>query len=99
MDIDIASAGFAAVGSAPRMQVLNLLVRSGTQGLTIGAIQAKSGIPASTLAHHLRALVEGGVIKQVKKGRSTYNLANYDHLEQLANYLLIECCADERRGE
>lgn len=99
MNLESASAGFAAVGSAPRMQVLNLLVRSGMQGMTTGAIQEKSGIPASTLAHHLRTLVEGGVIKQVKRGRSTCNLANYDHLEQLANYLLVECCADERISE
>lgn len=94
MNIDSASLGFAAVGSAPRLQVLTLLVRTGDAGLTTGDIQQKLDIPASTLTHHLKHLADGNVIKQIKQGRAMLNIANYDHLHLLAEFLLKECCLD-----
>ena len=94
MNIDSASQGFAAVGSAPRLQVLTLLVRAGDAGLTTGDIQQKLNIPASTLTHHLKHLADGDVIKQIKQGRAMFNIANYDHLNVLAEFLLKECCFD-----
>ncbi len=94
MNIDTASTGFAAVGSAPRLQVLTLLVRTGETGLTTGDIQQNLGIPASTLTHHLKHLADGNAIKQIKQGRAMLNIANYAHLSALANFLLNECCID-----
>ena len=94
MNIDTASTGFAAVGSAPRLQVLTLLVRTGETGLTTGDIQQNLGIPASTLTHHLKHLADGNAIKQIKQGRAMLNIANYTHLSALANFLLNECCID-----
>ncbi|MBL4872920.1 MAG: helix-turn-helix transcriptional regulator [Rhodobacteraceae bacterium] len=94
MNIDSASTGFSAVGSGPRLQVLTLLVRAGGAGLTTGDIQRKLDIPASTLTHHLKHLANGNVISQVKQGRAMFNIANYDHLHALAEFLLIECCID-----
>lgn len=94
MNIDSASTGFAAVGSGPRLQVLTLLVRSGEAGLTTSDIQQKLSIPASTLTHHLKHLADGNVIKQIKQGRAMFNIANYDQLHALAEFLLNECCID-----
>ena len=94
MDHLTASTGFAAVGSAPRLQVLQLLVRSGPKGLTVGDIQTNTGIPASTLSHHLKVLNEGGVIRQEKKGTAVWTYAEFDHLEALGNFLLADCCMD-----
>lgn len=90
----IASAGFAAVGSAPRLEILRILVRSGDEGLPIGEIQSRTEIPASTLSHHLKSLIEGGVIHQQKRGTTVINFANFSHLRALADYLLDECCVD-----
>ena len=94
MDINTASTGFAAVGSGPRLQVLTLLVRAGEDGLSTGTIGDRLDIPASTLTHHLKHLAEGNVITQTKRGRSMMNIANYDHLNALATFLLDECCID-----
>ncbi|NVK34954.1 MAG: helix-turn-helix transcriptional regulator [Rhodobacteraceae bacterium] len=88
--------GFAALGSEARLEVLMCLVRAGTSGLLVGQIQARTQIPASTLAHHLRFLAQGGLIIQEKQGRSVVNRAAFAHLEMLGDYLLKECCADER---
>ena len=89
-----AAQGFAACGSEPRLMVLRLLVRAGDEGLTVGQIQQRSGLPASTLAHHLRFLAAGGLVTQERKGRAVVSRAVYPHIEALAAFLLDECCAD-----
>ena len=94
MELEIASQGFAAAGSEPRLAVLLALVRAGPAGLSIGEIQKRVDIPASTLAHHLRFLAAGNLVLQSKQGRSVINRANYEQLEALAHFLQHECCAD-----
>ena len=94
MEIEQAAQGFAAVGSEPRLEVLLALVRAGYDGLTVGEIQERVGLPASTLAHHLRFLAAGGLIQQKKQGRSVINYAAFEHVEALAAFLLKECCTD-----
>ncbi|MEX0953867.1 MAG: metalloregulator ArsR/SmtB family transcription factor [Rhizobiaceae bacterium] len=97
--IEEAAQGFAAIGSEARLQVLRVVVRAGDGGLSVGDIQARTGIPASTLAHHLRFLAAAGMIGQEKTGRTVINRAAYDHLRALAGYILNECCADEASSE
>lgn len=95
-DIEEAAQGFAAIGSEARLAVVLTLVKAGHGGLSVGDIQARTGMAASTLAHHLRFLSSAGLISQEKEGRTVINRAAYDHLEALAGYILKECCADER---
>ena len=92
LSIKEVSQGYAAVGSESRLSVLLLLVQAGEDGLTISEIGHELGIAASTLAHHLRYLVTANMIVQEKQGREVRNTANFDHLEELGNYLLLECC-------
>lgn len=94
VSIEEAAQGFAAAGSEPRLEVLLSLVRAGPDGLTVGEIQERLGMPASTLAHHLRFLAAGGLITQEKNGRAVHNRAAYESIEALAGFLLRECCAD-----
>lgn len=90
-----AAQGFAAMGSESRLVVLRSLVKAGDGGLLVGDIQERTGIPASTLAHHLKFLTSAGLIVQEKRGRSIINRANYSHLQELAAFILEECCADQ----
>ncbi len=92
--IEEAAQGFAAVGSEARLQVVLTLVRAGDPGLSVGAIQERVKMPASTLAHHIRFLAAAGLIVQEKRGRELINRANFERMQALAHYLLSECCAD-----
>lgn len=95
MDIKEAAQGFAAAGSEPRLEVLIALVRAGKGGLTVGEIQARLKVPASTLAHHLRFLSAAGLIEQEKQGRAVINRASFRYIEELASFLMKECCAED----
>jgi DNA-binding transcriptional ArsR family regulator len=86
--------GFAALGSEARLQVVLTLVRAGANGLTIGDIQTRTGMPASTLAHHLKFLASAGLIEQEKQGRTVINRPCFARLETLGGYILNQCCAD-----
>ncbi|WP_417686310.1 ArsR/SmtB family transcription factor [Roseibium sp.] len=95
MELELAAQGFAALGSEARLQVVLTLVKAGKAGLQVGDIQARTEMPASTLAHHLKFLASAGLVEQEKQGRAVINRAAYRHLEQLAGYILKECCSDE----
>lgn len=89
-----AADGFAAVGSGPRLEVLKTLVKAGPDGLSVGEIQDRLNIPASTLAHHLRFLRDGQLIHQSKHGRTVMNKPNFEFIRELASFLMAECCSD-----
>ena len=92
--VEEAAQGFSAVGSEPRLEVLRTLVRAGAGGLTVGEIQKRVALPASTLAHHLRFLAASALIEQERRGRAVISRAAYRRIEALAAFLLEECCAD-----
>ena len=87
------------MGSEARLQVLQTLVKAGHGGLTVGDIQSRTGMAASTLAHHLRFLASAGLIEQEKDGRSVISRAAYGRLEALAGFILKECCIDADTGD
>jgi len=89
LELEEAAQGFAAVGSEPRLDVLLCLV-----GLSVGDVQEKLDLPASTLAHHLRFLAAAGLIEQEKQGRVVRNRATFSRIEALASFLLKECCSE-----
>ena len=94
LDAERAAAALAALGAPVRLSILRQLVRAGAGGMTVGALQAHLGLPASTLSHHLRALATAGVLVQERQGRMLICRARYDVIEGLAAFLLSECCAD-----
>ena len=94
--LEEAAQGFAAAGSEPRLEVLLALVRAGPEGLSVGEIQDKVDLPASTLAHHLRFLAAAGLIEQEREGRVVRNRAAFARIERLADFLLRECCSESK---
>ncbi|MGB0681225.1 MAG: ArsR/SmtB family transcription factor [Magnetovibrionaceae bacterium] len=94
-----AALGFAAAGSEARLGLLVRLVRAGPSGLSVGDLQEASGLKASTMAHHLRGLVEAGLVEQERQGRTIISRARFERLRQLADFLLEQCCADAPDSE
>jgi ArsR family transcriptional regulator len=88
-----AADGFAALGNRARLRLLRLLVRAGTDGLNVSDIGRHLDMPASTLAHHLAALVRAGLVIQERRGREVICTADYAAIKGAAAYLTEECCA------
>lgn len=81
-----------ALGHPVRLAILRYVVQAGAEGATAGEIQAHVDMPASTLSHHLKRLVDAGVMRS--RGEGTYHLyaADYDALRKLTDYLWEDCC-------
>ena len=95
-----AAAVFAALGSEQRLAVLRVLVRAGSDGLSIGELGARAGVSGSTLTHHMKMLAAAGLVAQVKDGRRIICMAaNYDIVRSASEYLLKECCADSAQSD
>ncbi len=88
-----AAEALAALGNRTRLGVYRLLVRAGRDGLIVGEIQARLGVAASTLAHHLATLAKAGLIDQQRQGRETLCRAHYEQVDALIAYLTENCCA------
>ena len=96
MKLEKASAQLEALGNAVRLQIYRLLVRAGVEGLSVGAIQDKLGVPASTLSHHLKRLVDTGLVTQERQATTLICRANYPSMNALIGYLVDDCCADAK---
>jgi DNA-binding transcriptional ArsR family regulator len=75
-----------------RLQILKYVVRAGAQGIPAGDIQAKVDMPASTLSHHLKRLLEAGLLQSRGEGTYHYYSADYGSLRKLTEYLWENCC-------
>ena len=82
----------AALGHESRLAIYQLLVRAGDDGLNVGEIGQHIGVPASTLAHHLKALVDSGLVIQERHGRQIVNRVDYDAMRSTIAFLTAECC-------
>ena len=97
LDLTRAAAAFAALGSEQRLSVLRTLVRAGPEGLSIGDLGARVGVTGSTLTHHVKILATAGLVTQARHGRSIICAAvAFDEVQELADFLLTECCADSK---
>jgi len=94
MNLEIASRQLEALGNPTRLGLYRTLVRAGEAGLSVGTLQEKHGIPASTLSHHLRRLIDTGLVTQERQATTLICRAHYPSMNALVGYLVDECCAD-----
>ncbi len=95
LDLTRAASTFAALGSEQRLGVLQVLVRAGPDGLTIGELGERSGVAGSTLTHHMKILSAAGLVSQAREGRKIICVAAaYEVVEELSEFLVSQCCAD-----
>ncbi|NQV61575.1 MAG: helix-turn-helix transcriptional regulator [Alphaproteobacteria bacterium] len=92
-DLQQTADAMEALGNETRLAVYTLLVPAGRGGLTVGAIQARLGVPASTLSHHLSRLIQVDLVEQERQGRKLICRANYRRMDAVLRFLTRNCCA------
>jgi ArsR family transcriptional regulator, arsenate/arsenite/antimonite-responsive transcriptional repressor len=83
---------FSAMGTEPRLRIMQLLLSAHPEGLVVGDIQGELEIPNSTLSHHLEKLKTEGLVEIQRQGTFLRYTANTDALQELLQFLYAECC-------
>jgi len=83
---------FSAIGTEPRLRIMQLLLSAHPDGLTVGEIQTELDIANSTLSHHLDKLKNEGLVQVQRESTFLRYTANTDALQELLQFLYAECC-------
>lgn len=82
----------AAMGTEPRLRIMQLLLTAHPEGMIVGDIGGELEIPSSTLSHHLEKLKNENLVKVRREGTFLWYSANADALQELLGFLYAECC-------
>lgn len=88
----------SALGHPVRLTILRFVVQAGTDGAAAGDIQTHVDLPASTLSHHLKRLLDAGLLASRSEGTFHYYTADYGVLRTLTDYLWEDCCKRGKTG-
>ncbi len=98
MQLDHIAARLEALGNTTRLEVYRQLVRAGQDGLAVGEVQARTGVPRSTLSHHLQKLILVDLVSQERQGTTLICRANYPVMHETLGFLERECCVEAGRN-
>jgi DNA-binding transcriptional ArsR family regulator len=86
MKFDDATACLEALGNATRLKIWRLLARS-ADGMPVGRLQDRLDVAASTLSHHLKALVAAGLVNQTRDGTTLICRVDRERMRDLISFL------------
>lgn len=89
----------AAMGTEPRLRIMQLLLTAHPEGLVVGDIGSELDIPSSTLSHHLEKLKNEDLVRVRREGTFLWYSANTEALQQLLGFLYAECCTRNKAVE
>jgi DNA-binding transcriptional ArsR family regulator len=82
----------SAMGSEPRLRIMQLLLSAHPEGLVVTEIQDELAIPNSTLSHHLEKLKGENLVQVQRESTFLRYTANTEALQELLQFLYAECC-------
>ncbi|MGZ3419460.1 MAG: ArsR/SmtB family transcription factor [Polyangiales bacterium] len=85
-----------ALGHPVRLAVLRFVVQKGPDGASAGEIAAHVDLPASTLSHHLKRLIDASLLTTWNEGTFHYYAPDFATLRALTDYVWEDCC---KRGK
>lgn len=88
----------SALGHPVRLAILRFVVQNGPSGTTAGDIQGHVKLPASTLSHHLKRLVEAALLTTRGEASYHYYAPDFGALRGLTDYLWEDCCKRGGKG-
>jgi len=83
---------FSAMGTEPRLRIMQLLLSAHPEGLVVSEIQSELDIPNSTLSHHLDKLRNEGLVRVNRESTFLRYSANTEALQEILQFLYAECC-------
>ena len=89
----------AAMGTEPRLRIMQLLLAAHPDGMVVGDIGSDLDIPNSTLSHHLDKLKHEELVNVRREGTFLWYSANTEALQGLLGFLYAECCTRNKAIE
>lgn len=93
MELSVATASLAALAHYGRLSIFRLLVNAGCAGLAAGHIARQLGVKPNTLSANLTVLSHAGLVTSRREGRSIIYAARMEHMRELLEFLVGDCCA------
>lgn len=93
MDTPAALHALTALSHESRLSAFRLLVQAGPDGLSVGEIRERLGLPPATLSAHLNVLRAARLVDDEREGRVIRVRANYPQMNGLLAFLTENCCA------
>ena len=81
-----------ALAHESRLAAFRALVEAGPDGLAVGALRERLGLPPATLSAHLNVLRSAGLVIDQREGRVIRVRASYEQMDALIAYLTENCC-------
>src|ERR1700685_3573504 len=82
----------SAMGSEPRLRIMQLSLSSHPDGLVVTEIQEELDIPSSTLSPHLEKLKGEDLVRVRRESTFLRYTANTEALQELLQFMYAECC-------
>lgn len=84
-----------ALAHETRLSVFRMLVVAGPDGLIAGDIAARTGVPPSTLSHHLSTLERAGLTRSERASRQIHYRTDFAGMQRLLTFLMRDCCGGD----
>ena len=92
MEIKDALGAFAALSQETRLLVFRLPVQAGPDGLAAGEIAGALDVRQNTLSANLSVLLQAGLVRNQREGRSIRYFADMEGMRDLLGFLMQDCC-------
>nr|MEC9417923.1 metalloregulator ArsR/SmtB family transcription factor [Pseudomonadota bacterium] len=92
MDMKDALSAFGALSQKTRLEVFRLLIRAGDAGMTAGEIGEALDVRQNTMSANLAVLLQSGLVRNEREGRSIRYFADLDGIRELLTFLMADCC-------
>lgn len=87
-----ALACLSALGHETRLAAFRALVAAGPDGLPVGELRERLGVPPATMTAHLNVLRAAGLVADRRDGRLIHVSADFERMNALLGYLTENCC-------
>jgi len=85
-------AALAALAQENRLDVFRLLVQTGPDGMSAGAVSLALDLAPNTLTFHFDRLRAAGLVNVRRDGRSMIYAAQFETMNALLGFLTENCC-------
>jgi len=85
---------FRALGDPARVRIVNLLATRGGEPVCICNLTEPLRLTQPTVSHHMKKLVEAGLVEREQRGRWAFFTLEHDAVERLATVADLKgaCC-------